>query len=84
MTTLEILLLLAVLVGVLVAGWLLQVVRPLIVNAVVGLVVLAIAQFGFGLPVAVTPTVLVIVAIGGVPGSLLVLALSLFGVAFVP
>ncbi|MBZ6494687.1 pro-sigmaK processing inhibitor BofA family protein [Natrinema longum] len=84
MTTLEILLLVAVLVGVLVVGWLLQVIRPLIVNAVVGLVVLAIAQFGFGLPVAVTPIVLVIVAIGGVPGSLLVLALSLFGVAFVP
>ncbi|AEH36247.1 pro-sigmaK processing inhibitor BofA family protein [Halopiger xanaduensis] len=83
-TGLEILLLVLVLAAVLGASTLIQTVRPFIVNAVVGLVVLFLAQAVFGLNVAVTPIALVIVAIGGFPGSLLVLLLSLFGVAFVP
>ncbi|WP_049922293.1 pro-sigmaK processing inhibitor BofA family protein [Halopiger djelfimassiliensis] len=83
-TGLEILLLVLVLAAVLGASSLVQTVRPLIVNAVVGLVVLFLAQAVFGLSVAVTPVALAIVAIGGFPGSVLVLLLSLFGVAFVP
>ena len=84
MTGLEMLLLILVLVLVLVAAQLIEVARPFIVNAVSGLVVLYLAQVVFGVGVAVTPLTVAIVAIGGVPGSLLVLALSLFGVAFVP
>lgn len=83
-TGLEILLLGLVLAAVLGASTLIQTVRPFIVNAVVGLIVLFLAQAVFGLNVAVTPIALVIVAIGGFPGSLLVILLSLFGVAFVP
>lgn len=84
MTGLEILLLVVVLIGVLFAAQLVRAVGPFIVNAVVGLVVLYVAQVVFGLGVAVTPIVLAIVAVGGVPGSVLVLVLSFFGVAFVP
>ncbi|OVE83353.1 pro-sigmaK processing inhibitor BofA family protein [Natronolimnobius baerhuensis] len=84
MTGLEILLLILVLVVVLGASTIIQTVRPFIVNAAVGLLVLFLAQAIFGLQVAVTPIALAIVAIGGVPGSLLVILLSLFGVAFVP
>ncbi|SDR26517.1 pro-sigmaK processing inhibitor BofA family protein [Natronobacterium texcoconense] len=83
-TGLEIILLVLVLAAVLGASTIIQTVRPFIVNAVVGLLVLFLAQAVFGLSVAVTPIVLVIVALGGVPGSLLVILLSLFGVAFVP
>ncbi|RKD93527.1 pro-sigmaK processing inhibitor BofA family protein [Halopiger aswanensis] len=83
-TGLEILLLVLVLAAVLGASTLIQTARPFIVNAVVGLLVLFLAQAVFGLNVAVTPIALVIVAIGGFPGSLLVILLSLFGVAFVP
>lgn len=83
-TGLEILLLVLVLAAVLGASTLIQTVRPFIVNAVVGLLVLFLAQAVFGLQVAVTPIALAIVAIGGFPGSLLVLLLSVFGVAFVP
>lgn len=83
-TGLEIILLVLVLAVVLGASTLVQTVRPLIVNAVVGLFVLFLAQFLLGLQIAVTPIVLAIVAIGGFPGSLLVLLLSVFGVAFVP
>ncbi|ELY64890.1 pro-sigmaK processing inhibitor BofA family protein [Natrinema versiforme] len=84
MTGLEILLVVIVLVLVLAAAQFVRAVSPFIINAVVGLVVLYVAQVVFGLGIVVTPIVIAIVAIGGVPGSVLVLALSLFGVAFVP
>ncbi|WP_222915025.1 pro-sigmaK processing inhibitor BofA family protein [Natrinema sp. SYSU A 869] len=84
MTGLEILILVLMLVLVLAAARIVRVASPFIVNAVVGLVVMYVAQVVFGLGIAVTPIVIAIVAIGGVPGSLLVIALSLFGVAFVP
>ncbi len=83
-TGLEILLLVLVLAAVMGATTIIQTVRPFIVNAVVGLLVLFLAQAVFGVSVAITPIALLIVAIGGLPGSLLVLLLSLFGVAFVP
>ncbi len=83
-TGLEILLLVLVLVFVLGASTIIETVRPFIVNAAVGLLVLFLAHAVFGVSVAVTPIVLAIVAIGGVPGSVLVLGLSAFGVAFVP
>ena len=84
MTGLELLLLILLLVLLLVAAQLVAVARPFIVNAVGGLVVLYLAQAVFGVTVAVTPLTVSIVAIGGVPGSVLVLGLSLFEVAFVP
>ena len=84
MTGIEILLLIFVLVGVLIAASLVRAVSPFIINAVVGLVVLFLAQAVFGFSVAVTPIVLMIVALGGVPGSVIVLVLSLLGIAFVP
>ncbi|MFD1565488.1 pro-sigmaK processing inhibitor BofA family protein [Haloarchaeobius amylolyticus] len=84
MTGLELLLLILVLLLVLAAAQLVAVARPFIINTVGGLVVLYLAQVVFGVTVAVSPLTIVIVAIGGVPGSVLVLALSLFGIAFVP
>ena len=84
MTGLELLVFVLVLVVVLAAARIVRAVSPFIVNAVVGLVILYAARVVFGFEVPVTPIVIVIVAVGGVPGSLLVLLLSLFGVAFVP
>jgi len=81
-TGLEILLLAVVLVALLGASTIVETVRPFIVNAVVGLLVLFLAQVLFGLQIAVTPIALVIVALGGLPGSVLIILLSLFGVAF--
>lgn len=83
MTGLEILVLVIVLALVLVAAQLVRAVSPFIVNAIVGLVVLYLAQSVFGLAIAITPVVLVIVALGGVPGSIIVIVLSLLEVAFV-
>ncbi|ELY36622.1 pro-sigmaK processing inhibitor BofA family protein [Natronorubrum tibetense] len=84
MTGPEILLLVLVLVGVLLAATIVRAISPFIVNAVVGLLVLFLANAVFALPIAVTPVVLLIVALGGVLGAIAVIVLALFGIAFVP
>ncbi|MFB6153845.1 MAG: pro-sigmaK processing inhibitor BofA family protein [Halodesulfurarchaeum sp.] len=82
-TPIEIGLLLAVAALVFGAYVVIKVVKPFVVNAVVGLLVLLIAGF-LGFPVDVTPIVVLVVAVGGVPGALLVLLLAYFGVLFHP
>ena len=82
-TPIELGLLLIVAAAVLVAYLILRALKPLIVNAVLGLVVLAIAGF-LGFEVAITPIVVLVVAVGGIPGALLVLLLAHFGVLFGP
>ncbi|MFC3477637.1 pro-sigmaK processing inhibitor BofA family protein [Halobacterium litoreum] len=82
-TTLEIALVVAVLAALFGAYRLIRAVKPFVVNAVVGLVVILVAQF-FGAEVAVTPLALLIVAVGGFPGALLVILLAYAGVAFAP
>ncbi len=81
-TGVETLLLILVLAVLLVASTIIETVRPFIINAVVGLVVLFLAQVGLGLQIAITPIALVIVALGGLPGSVLIILLSVFGIAF--
>lgn len=72
-----------VVVALLIAYTLLKVVKPFIVNAVIGLVILLVAGF-FGFGVNITWIVVLVVAIGGIPGALLVLILAQFGVLFEP
>ncbi|MDL5363586.1 pro-sigmaK processing inhibitor BofA family protein [Halalkalicoccus sp. NIPERK01] len=82
-TGLEVAVLAAVVVLLLGSYRVIHTVRPFIVNAVVGLVALILASvFGFG--VEITPIVLLIVAIGGVPGAVLVVLLAYLGIAFTP
>jgi SigmaK-factor processing regulatory protein BofA len=82
-TGLEIAILAAAVVLLLGSYRVIHTVRPFIVNAVVGLVALILASvFGFG--VEITPIVLLIVAIGGVPGALLVILLAYLNIAFTP
>ncbi|WP_255169166.1 pro-sigmaK processing inhibitor BofA family protein [Natrononativus amylolyticus] len=83
-TGLEILLLLLVVAFFVGATRIIRTVQPFIVNTVVGLITLFLAEAIFGLEVAVTVVALVIVAIGGFPGALLVILLALFEIAFVP
>ena len=82
-TPVEIGLLVLVLVLVFGAYRLIKAVKPLIINAVVGLVVLALAGWlGYG--VVVTPVVVLLVAFGGVPAAILVILLAYFDVVFEP
>ncbi|MFW6004766.1 MAG: pro-sigmaK processing inhibitor BofA family protein [Halodesulfurarchaeum sp.] len=82
-TPIELGLLLFVAVAVIVAYVLLRAIKPFVINAVLGLVVLLIAGF-LGFEVAITPIVILVVAVGGIPGALLVLLLAYFGVLFGP
>jgi hypothetical protein len=65
------------------AARILQAIRPLFVNAVVGLLVFLVASW-LGIGVEVDWLTLAVVAIGGLPGAVLVVLLSVFGVAFDP
>ncbi|MCD2198932.1 pro-sigmaK processing inhibitor BofA family protein [Halobacterium sp. KA-4] len=82
-TMLEVGLAVLVLVALFGAYRVIRAVKPFIVNAVVGLVVILIAEF-LGAQVAVTPLALLVVAIGGLPSAILVILLATLGVAFVP
>lgn len=82
-TGLEILILVVALAFVFGASRLIDTVRPLFANAVAGLLVLLAVQWLFVFEITITPIVLVIVALGGVPGAILIVLLSITGVAFV-
>lgn len=62
---------------------LIQAVRPLLVNSVVGLAAFLLAS-ALGVDVAVNAFALALVALGGLPGALVVILLAILGVAFVP
>ncbi|AHG04915.1 hypothetical protein HALDL1_15925 [Halobacterium sp. DL1] len=82
-TLLEVGLLLVVLAALFGAFAVIRAVKPFIVNAVVGLLVIFLAQW-LGAQVAVTPLVLLVVALGGLPGAILAILLAWAGIAFVP
>ena len=82
-TPVELGLLIAVVAVVIVTYLVLRALKPFIVNAVLGLLVLAIAGV-LGFEVAVSPIVVLIVAVGGIPGAILVLLLAHFGILFGP
>lgn len=82
-TTLEFVLVALVLAALFGAYRVIRAVKPFVVNAVVGLVVILLAQ-ALGAEVAVTPLALLVVAIAGFPGAVLVILLAYVGVAFVP
>lgn len=80
-TTIEIALLILVLALLFGAYRIIKVITPFIVNAIVGVVVLLLASF-FGLGVEISPLAVLICAIGGVPGAVLVIILAYLDIAF--
>jgi hypothetical protein len=80
-TTLEIGLLVAALALLFGAYTVIKAVKPFVVNAVVGVIVLVVASF-LGIGVEITPVAVLICAVGGVPGAILVILLAYTGVAF--
>lgn len=81
-TTTEIGLLVLVLALLFGAFRIIKAVKPLIVNAIVGVIVLFIANF-LGLGVEISAIAVLVCAVGGVPGAILVIILSYFDIAFV-
>ncbi|WP_232686545.1 pro-sigmaK processing inhibitor BofA family protein [Halobacterium zhouii] len=82
-TGFEIGILAVVLVALFGAYAVIRAIKPFIVNAVLGLLVILLAQY-LGAEVAVTPLALLVVAVGGIPGAILVILLAYAGVAFLP
>ena len=81
-TTTELVLLVLLLAVLLLAVRVLRLVKPFVVNAVVGLLVLLFASYA-GLGLEISAMVVLICAVGGVPGALVVVALAYLDVAFV-
>lgn len=80
--TLDIIILVAVVLAVIAAYYILKTVKHLIVNAVLGLIILAISKFVLDIGIAITTIVVLICALGGVPGAILVILLHTMGIAF--
>ncbi|KCZ71053.1 SigmaK-factor processing regulatory protein BofA [Candidatus Methanoperedens nitroreducens] len=79
--TIEIIVLFLVILAVILVYYILKTAKHLIVNTVLGLVLLAISNFIFT-DIAYTVPVLLIFALGGIPGAVLVILLHILGVAF--
>ena len=80
-TPIEIALLILVLALLFGAFRIIKTVKPLIVNAIVGVIILVIANFA-GLGVSITPIAVLVCAVGGVPGAILVVLLAYLEIAF--
>ena len=81
-TLVEIGLLALAVIAVIVGYRVLKNAKALVVNAIVGVLVLALANF-LGLGVQISPVAVLVCAVAGIPGAVLVILLSLLDIAFV-
>ena len=80
-TTVEIALLVLVLALLFGAFRIIKAVKPFVVNAIVGVIVLLLANV-LGLGVEITAIAVLIVAVAGIPGAILVILLAYLDIAF--
>lgn len=83
-TGLEVAILLVALAFLVGAYRIVKAVKPFIWNAIVGLIILFVVDVLLGISVSIGPLTLLVVAVGGAPGAILVLLLAYANVAFVP
>jgi hypothetical protein len=81
-TLVEVGLLALAVIAVIVGYRILKNATALVVNAIVGVLVLALANF-LGLGVQISPVAVLVCAVAGIPGAVLVILLSLLDVGFV-
>jgi len=62
--------------------YILKTVKHLVVNTLIGLAVLVVAKWYFGVGISITVPVVLVCAFGGLPGALLVILLHSLGIAF--
>ena len=80
-TLVEVGLLALAVIAVIVGYRVLKNVKALVVNAIVGVLVLALANF-LGLGVQISLVAVLVCAVAGIPGAVLVILLSLVDIAF--
>jgi hypothetical protein len=78
----EIGILLLVILAVVIVYLILKTAKYFIVNTVLGLIILALGNIIFKLGIAYSAIAILVVAIGGIPGALLVILLHVLGMAF--
>ncbi len=78
----ELIILVLVVLAVIAVYYVLKTAKYLIVNTIIGLILLAAGNVIFNLGIPYTPMALLVCAIGGIPGAILVILLNVLGIAF--
>ncbi len=78
----EIVILIVAIIAAILLWKVLKTVKNMVINTIMGLIVLVIGNLVLGLEIAYDWIVILICAIAGVVGALLIIALSYFGIAF--
>ena len=78
----EIVILIVAIIAAILLWKVLKSVKNMLINTIMGLIVLVIGNLVLGLEIAYDWIVILICAIAGVVGALLIIALSYFGIAF--
>ena len=78
----ELIILVLAVVAVIIVYYVLKSVKYLIVNTIMGLILLAAGNLVFNLNIPYEPVVILVCALGGIPGAILVILLHVLGIAF--
>jgi hypothetical protein len=78
----ELIILLLAILAVIAVYYVLKTAKYLIVNTIMGLILLAAGNILFNLDIPYSPMALLVCALGGIPGALLVILLHVVGIAF--
>ena len=78
----ELIILVLAVVAVIAVYYVLKSVKYLIVNTIMGLILLAAGNLVFNLNIPYEPIVILVCALGGIPGAILVILLHVIGIAF--
>lgn len=78
----ELIVLFLAVIAVIAAYYILKSVTSLIVNTILGLILLVASNFIFNLGIEYTIPVVLVCALGGIPGAILVILLHVLGIAF--
>jgi len=78
----ELIILLLAVLAVIAVYFVLKTVKLLIVNTIMGLIILAVGNTFFSLNIPYERMALLVCALGGIPGALLVILLHVVGIAF--
>lgn len=78
----ELTLLFLLIVAIIAGYFILRTAGRLIINTILGLILLFVSNFVFNLGIAYSISVILICALGGIPGAILVILLHVLGIAF--
>ena len=80
--SIELVILILAVLAVIVVYLVLKTAKHLIVNTVLGIILLAVSNIVFKLGIAYSPIAILVCALGGIPGALLVILLHVLKIAF--